>query len=146
MVKDDEIENINDRRNIVLLKLKQSKSAKEKRLLERLTKAYPDNEVFEAKITQNLRERGFIGTTNIDGYRDALGIWRYNNPNAPKENYTTESGVLALKNRLFQSEFTQKTLNERFTKWQLVGILVAAVVGFITIVTFVFKLLNSISN
>ena len=137
LIKD--IDNLNDRRNLMLLHFKFNKTQKEKNRLIRLQNLYPDNDMFWNVIYGDLFKCGMIGTTNIDGYDDECGNYVYKYPELPKENYTTEIGGKALKNNLFPSELRQKSLDKRFRYLQAVGIAIAAIGGLITIINLFIK-------
>ena len=136
----EKMENLNDRCNIVLLKLKQKQTQRDKKRLHALIDAYPDNEVFERSITRMLIERGMICTTNSEAFQNDDGNFMYKHPDLPKLLYTTEIGIKALKSNLFPSEFRQKTVDKRFRNLQAIGIAIAAIGGLITIVTLFYKL------
>lgn len=141
----ENIDNVNDRTNLVLLKLKRDKTRKDHSLLKKLTFLYPDNETFETKIIKNLRSRGLISTTNTEG-RYLNGVWTYNNPDLPKEDYTTKKGIKSLDAHLFPSEFRKELFDKRFKKWQIIGISIAAIGGLLTILSFIYKFFYIMSN
>lgn len=142
---EDELEkadNLNDRYNLILLKLKRDRNKEENKELQKLIIAYPDYAIFERRIIYKLQKRGFIDTTNSEGHEDENGDWIIDHPNLPKQEYTNEAGIQALNSRLFPSELREKTLNKRFRYLQIIGIGIAAIGGLITIGTFLYKFIK----
>ena len=56
----EKADNLNDRRNLVLLQYKKRKGIRDKCLIKRLNRLYPDNNVYESKIIDELGSREFI--------------------------------------------------------------------------------------
>lgn len=138
----EKADNNNDRFNIVLLKLKEGISGKDKKRLDKLEQIYPDNEAFYDAIKGVLYRRGMINVSNAETYQDDKGDFVYVHPELPKLWYTTEVGEKALKNNLFPSEFRQKSIDKRFGNLQAIGIFIAAIGGLITIFTLIYKLIQ----
>lgn len=133
------IDNINDRTILVLLKYKKEKTRKERKLYEKLSKTYVDNFNFEFPIISNLEELGYMSVTNNEIRRDEYGRPVLLHPDLPQERYTTELFNWATAFVKFPSETRKKTFDKRFRYWQLIGIIIAAIGGLITIWNFLFK-------
>jgi hypothetical protein len=56
----DKIDNINDRKILILLERKGIKSRRDKRKIRMLKMVYPDNERFEDKLTTELLQKDYL--------------------------------------------------------------------------------------
>jgi len=137
------IDNVNDRTILVLLKYKKEKTRKERKLFEKLSKTYVDNFNFEFSIISKLEELGYMSVTNNEIRRDEYGRPILLHPDLPHEHYTTELFNWATIFVKFPSETRKKTFDKRFRYWQLIGIIIAAIGGLITICNFLLKLFQS---
>ena len=133
-----EIDNINDRRNLVLLKYWKDKPRKWMRKHKSLSYRYVDNKKFESNIIDELKYIELLGITNSEIVRDEYGRPKYRHPDLPKELYTTSKGIDALKNKSYPSEMRKEMSERRFILFQVIGILIAAIGGVITIFTTLF--------
>lgn len=133
------IGNVNDRTILVLLKYKKEKTRKERKLYEKLSKTYVDNFNFEFSIISKLEELGYISVTNNEIRRDEYGRAVLLHPDLPHEHYTTKLFNWATIFVKFPSETRKETLNKRFRYWQLIGIIISAIGGLITIWNFLLK-------
>lgn len=124
----------NDRINLVLLKYWNDKPCKWKRTMERLNNRYLDNKVYESRIIDELKYIELLDVSNSEMINDEYGRPKYKYPNLPKELYTTEKGIKALKDNAYPSEMESEILNKRFITFQIIGILIAAIGGIITII------------
>jgi hypothetical protein len=130
--------NPNDRYNLVLLQYKERKGLRERNKIQKLCKQYPDNSVYESKIIDLLSSRGLIEYINSEAEQNESGNWVYTN-DLPKYYQTTKAGETALKNGLFPSETRNEAKNKAFRYIQIIGILIAALGGLITIITFFYN-------
>lgn len=133
------IDNINDRTILVLLKYKKEKTRKEQKLFEKLSKAYVNNFNFEFPIISKLKELGYMSVTNNEIRRDEYGRPAYLHPDLPHEHYTTELFNWTTIFIKFPSETRKEAADKRFRYWQLIGIVIAATGGLITIWGFLLK-------
>lgn len=103
------VDYINDRRNLILLEKKKHRTSSENRKYCNLKNIYQDNYVYEAKIINELLKSGYLCVEDADPNeptRDKFGgIIEHK-----KLYYTTEAGVMALKNERFMSE--RKTIRQ----------------------------------
>ena len=136
-----EINNVNDRRILVLLKHKEVRTKAESRRLNQLTDLYPDNEKCEEAIITELRPRGFIKMMNLKVELNEEGYYIETITGLPKYLQTTEEGENALKNQLFPSEFKDKQRDKLFRLLQIIGLSIAAGGGLITILKWCCELL-----
>lgn len=132
---------LNDRLNLVLLKYKKYRSWLENFRLKKKEKLYPDNQTFEEGLIEYLAERNLMYLVNGEIMQDSYGSFVYVN-DLPKYWETTNSGEIALKNKLFPSESAKETFDVRFRLFQIIGICIAALGGLITLITFLYKFLK----
>lgn len=133
----------NDRRNLVLLKYWRDRTRRWMGIYTRLSNRYVDNKNYENEIINELRYIELLDTTNSEMIRTELGDYVYKYPELPKETYTTDKGIKALKDKAYPSEMEQEQSERRFVLFQIIGILIAAIGGIITIFTAIF---NSIKD
>jgi hypothetical protein len=103
--------------------------------MERL---YPDNQTFEEGLIEYLSERNLMYFVNGETMQDSYGNFVYVN-DLPKYWEITDSGEIALKNKLFPSESAKEAFDVRFRLFQIIGICIAALGGLITLFTFLYK-------
>lgn len=137
-----DIDCINDRINMSLLRNKMNRNNKEENMLKILIFKYPDHSLYENSIKSYLREIGMIDTTNSELCKDEFGRPFYKYKDLPKEDYTTDKGVKALESGIFPSELRQKSINKRLRYIQFAGIIIAAIGGLITLFNFFRELLK----
>lgn len=128
-------ENYNDRKNLVLLKYWKNKPRKWIKVYDSLCKRYVDNKHYESRIIDELKYIELMDVSNSELIRDELGRPEYKYPDLPKELYTTDKGIEALRNKAYPSEMEHEKSEKRFVMFQIVGILIAAIGGIITIIT-----------
>jgi len=134
----------NDRLNLVLLNHIINRSPVENREYKRLEKLYPDNKTFEDGSIELLSKRKLIYLINGEIEQNERGYFEYINKDDSSRYWeTTEEGKLALKNRLFPSESAKEIRETRFRLFQIIGILIAALGGLITLFSFLYDQLKS---
>lgn len=131
-----EIDNVNDRCILALLILKKDKSILDKIRIKKYKKLYPDFDRDEYFISNLLRERGFIATTNTEVELDEVGNPYYLYPDLPKVDYVTDLGLKALKSRLLISEHKEAVSEKRKTRLSNFSIVIAIIGGILGIVSF----------
>lgn len=133
------MDNTNDRYNLILLLHKENKSIFDKYHIKKLGNKYPDNKSYEDILITELSSRGLIEYKNSEAKQDQNGDWEYLYPDLPKYHRTTQQGEIALKRGLFHSESAQKKFDKRFRYLKMSGIVIAALVGLFTILSFLYK-------
>jgi len=134
----------NDRLNLVLLKYKAGRSPGENRQYDKLNRIYPDNQTFEEGLIELLKERKLLYLVNGEMEQNEKGYVEYINKDDSYRYWeTTEKGELAIKSRLFPSESAKEIRETRFRLFQIVGILIAALGGLITLFSFLHEQLKS---
>ncbi len=102
-----EIDNINDRKILILLLYKDNKSYCEKRRIKRLKRIYTDYQNHEQHLISELLDSKHLGRTLLEkGETDTFN--RPLSPDKYSEPYITERGLCALKNGDFQSESVER--------------------------------------
>ena len=108
-----EIDNINDRTNLVLLTHIKNKGRRFKKLEKKLSDKYPDNILYERVIVDRMKSIGLIKIANTEMGVDEFRQPYYLHSAELRYDCVTEKGIEALKNRLFPSELREKTINKR---------------------------------
>lgn len=137
-----EIDSPNDRRILVLLKHKEQPTKTEKYRLSKLSGIYPDNQKCEKTILLELQQRGLVEKPNTQIAQDANGNLINRLEGRPQFWQTTKQGEMALKNKLFASEYFGKKRDRFFRDVQSIGIWIAATGGLLSIFSFFRKLFN----
>lgn len=135
----------NDFRRIQLLKRLPGKTQKQKAEEKLLTQAFPTYLYTEQEICSELSKHGFIRYTGDPGHFDEDGNPVRKEPFRIDKYVTTEAGLSALKHS-YPSEFRAKVVSDRIKKAEFYGILIAAIGGVITILSFLYKSLESFFN
>lgn len=131
-----EIDNVNDRCILALLILKKNKGIWDKIRIKKYKKLYPDFDRDKYFISNLLRERGFISTTNTEVELDKNGDPYYLYHDLPKVDYVTDLGLKALKSRLLISEHKKAVSEKRKTRLSNFSIVIAIIGGLLGIVAF----------
>jgi len=137
-----DIDNKNDRRNLVLLLHKEPKSRKDEKEIEILQKKYPDYNIFEAELEKELFERKFISQTDLTPDRPVVD----ENGDFVIHNFspiiTTESGLLAIKHKRFPSEYNEQLKKSKLRVLDITFKWVAVIGGVFGFINFLFTLLK----
>ncbi len=99
--------------------------------------AYPDNDIYESKLYQELSGVGFLRYTGKDLLQNEDGNYIEQEPFDNGKYITTVSGELSLTS-LFESELLSKIESQRFKKIESLGILIGGIGGLITLLTFLY--------
>ncbi|WP_159468019.1 hypothetical protein [Dyadobacter sp. 3J3] len=127
----------NDRKRIILLRHKMVISKEEESEYNKLMSAYPDNDIYESKLYQELSGVGFLRYTGKDLLQNEDGNYIEQEPFDNGKYITTVSGELSLTS-LFESELLSKIESQRFKKIESLGILIGGIGGLITLLTFLY--------
>lgn len=131
----NEIDCINDRTRLILLKYKHDRTTADDRQLASLETFYADNAICENAIIDHLKEIGCMSIENssTDGYKDEFGHTRPEWAKLPHGNITTAQGLALIPTLQRNSEKAKRWQHRAFTTFQLVGITVAAIGGLLKI-------------
>lgn len=135
----------NDIRRIQLLKRLSIKTRKQTKELDRLIKAYPTYLRTENEICMELNNNGFMIHHGKPGFMDDNGSYQEVEKFDINKYSTTQEGLNALIFS-FPSEILSQRRSEFFKKVELYGILIAAIGGVITILSFLNKQIQSFFN
>lgn len=111
-----EVDNRNDRLNLVLLSCLEVKSKKDDERIAFLQSRYPDHKTFELGLLKGLIERDMVSRTDLTPERP--GLDENGNPVAHEFSpySTNRSGRIALDNNLFPSNITEQARKERHAR------------------------------
>lgn len=137
-----EIDNINDRTNLVLLNHIKNKGRRFKKLEKKLSDKYPDNILYERVIVDRMRSIDLMKVANTEMRVNKLGQPYPLHSAELRYDCVTEKGIEALKNRLFPSELREKTINKRLRRLQAIGIGISAIGGLVTILSFLYEFIK----
>lgn len=137
-----EIDNINDRTNLVLLNHIKNKGRRFKKLEKKLSDKYPDNILYERVIVDRMKSIDLMKVANTEMGVDELGRPYYLHPAELRYDCATRKGIEALKNGLFPSELRKKTVNKRIRRLQAIGIGISAIGGLVTILSFLYEFIK----
>ena len=131
----NEIDSLNDRTRLVLLKYKQGKDAYDNRQMESLERFYTDNGLCENAIIDHLRDEGCVTIENAstEGYEDEFGHTKPEWAKLPHGFITTPQGILLMRTLKRHSEKAKRWQRRAFTIFQLIGITIAAIGGLLKI-------------
>ena len=132
----NEIDNINDRARLVLLKYKQNKTAADNKSIASLEHFYTNSSMYESVIIDHLKANGCmtIENTSTDGYEDKFGHVKTEWAELPHGNITTPQGIAMLPLLKRNSEKAKRWQSRAFTIFQLIGITIAAIGGLLKII------------
>lgn len=135
------IEGINDRRNLFLLLYKENRSASDAKKLDKLKEWYPDyDEPKYLKVHDDLYAKKFIQSIDLRPdlplQSDSGFYIDYTEQGIEKsKTVTTKSGETALKNKYYKSELSEQTRKKRLSlldsafKWIAI---IGGILGFIS--------------
>lgn len=137
-----EIDNMNDRTNLVLFNRIKSKGRRFKKLEKKLSDKYPDNILYERVIVDRMKAIDLMKVTNTEMDVDGFGQPYYLHSAELRYDCVTEKGIETLKNGLFPSELRKKTVNKRLRRLQAIGIGISAIGGLIIILSFLYEFIK----
>lgn len=139
----NEIDSINDRMRLVLLKYKCNKTHADNKCITALQCYYADNDMYESVIVDHLKANGCMTIENAstDGYEDEFGHVKTEWTELPHGNITTPQGIAMLSLLKRNSEKAKRWQSRAFTIFQLIGITIAAIGGLLKIVETIYPLI-----
>lgn len=139
----NEIDSINDRMRLVLLKYKCNKTHADNKCITALQHYYADNDMYESVIVDHLKANGCMTIENAstDGYEDKFGHVKTEWTELPHGNITTPQGIAMLSLLKRNSEKAKRWQSRAFTIFQLIGITIAAIGGLLKIVETIYPLI-----